>query len=155
MEGEQAIEEKKVTLVEAVEEDISEYIEIEKKVEGKTYHGLTTQEEVKEEFTTCKVYMIKEDGKSIGSVSYKSKEDGSIYISGLAVDPDYQGRGYGKFALEKVLAEIGNKRAWLVTHPENDAAINVYQSFGFVIKERKENYYGDGEVRLILERDQI
>lgn len=38
----------------------------------------------------------------------------------------------------------------LVTHPENTKAIRLYESLGFKIAERKENYYGDGEPRVVL-----
>jgi len=42
------------------------------------------------------------------------------------------------------------ERIDLAAHPDNFRAIKLYQSLGFAIESRKENYYGDGEPRLIL-----
>ena len=44
------------------------------------------------------------------------------------------------------------KRIDLVTHPDNIRAINLYQSLGFITESRKENYYGDGEPRIVMAR---
>ena len=44
------------------------------------------------------------------------------------------------------------KRIDLVTHPDNIKAIALYQSLGFAIESRKENYYGDGEPRIVMAR---
>ena len=38
----------------------------------------------------------------------------------------------------------------LVTHPQNTAALKLYSKYGFIVTGQKENYYGDGEPRLIL-----
>jgi len=72
----------------------------------------------------------------------------------LVIHPNFQGQGIGReavlFRLEKLK---GVKRVWLVTHPENFKIINLYQSLGFKIEKRLENYFGDGEPRIILLRD--
>ena len=131
--------------------DIDTYIAIDKKVAGRTYFPILTEEEALAEFNRCVVYMVQKDNKIVGTVSYQSKEDGSIYLSGLAVDPDYQGKGIGRLILEKVLNEIGNSKIiWLVTHPENTKVVTLYESLGFIITERKEDYFGDGEPRIVL-----
>jgi len=41
------------------------------------------------------------------------------------------------------------KRIELVTHPDNPA-LKLYESLGFTVESRKENYWGDGEPRLVL-----
>lgn len=60
--------------------------------------------------------------------------------------------GIGRAVLEQILSEFQYvKRIDLVTHPENPA-LGLYQSLGFAVEERKENFYGDGEPRLVLAR---
>lgn len=38
----------------------------------------------------------------------------------------------------------------LAVHPDNQIALRLYASLGFEIKSRQENYFGDGEPRLLL-----
>jgi ribosomal-protein-alanine N-acetyltransferase len=51
------------------------------------------------------------------------------------------------FILEKCK---GTDRIDLVTHPENKNALQLYMSLGFKVESRRENYFGDGEPRLVL-----
>lgn len=51
------------------------------------------------------------------------------------------------FILEKCK---GADRVDLVTHPENRSALELYSSLGFKVEARQENYFGDGEPRLVL-----
>ncbi len=140
-----------ITLQKATIADIEDYIAIEKKVTSRTYASITEEEEVKKEFENGFVYMIKKDDKSVGIISYEIKDDESAYISGLSIDPDFQGQGIGRIALVKILNEINNVlKVWLITHPDNFRAIKLYESLNFKITGRKENYFGDGEPRIIL-----
>ncbi len=41
------------------------------------------------------------------------------------------------------------KKLTLCVHPDNHAR-KLYGSFGFKVESRKENYFGDGEPRLIM-----
>ena len=50
--------------------------------------------------------------------------------------------------MKQFIAKVsGASKIWLVTHPENKA-VKFYESFGFKITERKENYFGDGTPRV-------
>jgi ribosomal-protein-alanine N-acetyltransferase len=73
--------------------------------------------------------------------------------SNLAIIPAYRRRGIGRAAVLFLLDKSnGAPRIDLVTHPENDGALRLYMSLGFRIESRKENYFGDGEPRLVLAR---
>ena len=140
-----------VTLEKATPADIKRYIEIDKKVGGKTYAAIVTESEVLEEMAKGPVYMIKEGGVSVGSVSFHLKPGGCAYLGGLEVDPVFQGRGIGRAVVEKILQEVkGAPYVELLTHPDNTAAIGLYQSLGFKITGNKDNYFGDGEPRIML-----
>lgn len=135
--------------------DIDTYLELERRVEGRTYTAAQNHEEATEELSQGPMYFIRLGDKIIGTVSYSRKEDGSVYLNGLAIDPDFQGQGVGRAVMEQFLDQVKDApRVWLVVHPDNTRAIELYQSFGFSITDRKEDYHGDGEPRIILTRDQ-
>lgn len=132
--------------------DIPVLLELEKSVaDTNTYSPMLEKDEWEEELQKGKVYLIEKNNAVIGNLSYERKEDAHIYISGLVISPTFQGQGVAREVLTNLLAELKDvKRIDLVTHPDNHAALQLYQSLGFVIESRKENYYGDGEPRLVL-----
>ncbi len=145
----------KIKLQRMTLDDIDAYLALEKKVETRTYTAAQNPEEAEEELAQGPMYFITQGNTVLGAVSYSLKEDGSAYINGLSIDPEYQGQGLGRKALEIVLEEVKDvPRVWLVTHPENERAIALYKSFNFEIGERIENFHGDGEPRIVLSRDQ-
>lgn len=143
---------KNVFLQKAAIEDIDALLSLEKSVSGKNiYSQMLEKNEWLEELQKSTVYLIKNGGIVVGSISYEIKNDDHAYISGLVIDPHFQNQGIAKEALSKVLEELREtKRIDLVTHPDNVAALKLYKSFGFIVESRKEDYYGDGEPRLVL-----
>lgn len=141
-----------ITLIKATPDDKGAYIDLEKKFEGlKIYSNMTDPEEVEEELKKCVVYFIKLGEKNIGSVSYEKKGDDHFYLDGLVIDPEFQGQGFARQAMKQVLQEIGDVETIdLVTHPENERAIKLYESLGFTIVKKIENYFGDGEPRVLM-----
>lgn len=141
-----------VTLDKASLEDLPILLELEKSVAGsKIYSPMVDENEWKEEFQKGEIYLIKKDENVVGNVSYELRPDNSVYISGLVINPSFQGQGIAREVLKKLLAEFKNiKRIDLVTHPDNDSALHLYQSLGFIIESKHDNYYGDGEPRLKL-----
>jgi len=141
-----------VFLKRAIDDDIPQLIELEKSVAGtKIYDPMLTGEEWLVALEIGFVYLIQVHGVSVGSISYEKKGDSWMHISGLVVDPGFQGKGIGREALTQLLVELkGVKRIDLVTHPDNAKALKLYKSFGFVEESRKENFFGDGEPRIIL-----
>lgn len=98
----------------------------------------------------CKIFLAYENNKPIGYIIYFI--DQKIEIRGFGVLSEYQGRGIGTTLIQFVLGKFPKNTIYLVTHPENAQALHVYQKLGFTITGRKENYYGDGEPRVILEK---
>lgn len=139
-------------LIRAKLEDSQDFIDLESNFSNlKTYSNMTDPEEVVEQIKNSIVYFIKIGEEKIGSVSYEKKSSDHFYIDGLIILPKFQGQGYGREAMQKVLTEIGSvKRIDLVTHPQNERAIKLYESLGFKIESRKENYFGDGEPRVVM-----
>lgn len=146
-----------IILKKATIEDIPKLIEVEKRVMGpKTYSGIDNEKEWLDEFgkQNQTIFLILKDNKVVGDVSYEKNADGSVYFSGLVVDPKFQGMSIGRKATEIILEEVKDaKKIYLVTHPENMPAIKLYSSLGFVVKEQKENYYGDGQPRVLMVKE--
>ncbi|MBI5457832.1 GNAT family N-acetyltransferase [Candidatus Kaiserbacteria bacterium] len=140
-----------ITLRKATTADIEAYIAIDRKVGSRRYMPMLEEKEVLEYMAKGPVYMITRGEEVVGTVSYEIKEDESVYISGLAVDPKYQGQGIGRETLRRILEEVKDARkVELLTHPDNANAINLYESFGFKVTGRKENHFGDREPRIVL-----
>ena len=104
-----------------------------------------------QEITNNKFYFIKIGDVVVGTAAYRSRPDESVYISNVAIDPMYRRRGIARTAMSFILGKLkGTRRIDLVTHPENKNALRLYASFGFKVESRRENYFGDGEPRLVL-----
>ncbi len=138
-------------LIRAKPEDIDLYLEIENYFfNSKTYSIFTNRNEIAQEISGHVMYFIKNDEVIIGRVSYKFQENGDAYLSDLVIIPSFQNQGFGKKVLNKILNEIGKKRITLIVHPDSKNAVKLYESFGFVIEKRVENYFGDGEPRVVM-----
>jgi ribosomal-protein-alanine N-acetyltransferase len=141
------------TLRLATPHDIPCLIDIESSVSGtKVFSPMLTEEEWLREMGKSTVYIIEKNSEVMGNVSFEKKEDGQVYFSGLVIYPKFQGRGIGRQVMNKLFEQLKDIKIFsLVTHLDNIAALKLYQSLGFVVKERVENYFGDGEPRLKLE----
>lgn len=148
----EAKESSPITLRLATISDAEVVFALNQKMKGlRTYSVMDDLEEQRDELEKTVTYLIEKDGKVIGSVSYEIKSERHAYLSNLAIDPEYQGQGIGREALMNVLKELETmERIDLTVHPENSVALPLYLSLGFQIESREENYYGDGEPRLIL-----
>ena len=145
-----------IELIRANTRDVETYIALEKSLgDLKTYSTITNKADVLKELEKTFVYFIKNNNKIIGHTAYEMKQNDQAYITSLVVIPEYQNKGIATIALKKLLAKLTSiKVIDLVTHPENFKAIKIYESLGFKLSTKYENYFGDGEprVRLVLEK---
>ena len=95
-----------------------------------------TWEEV---LSTCRVYRIEVDGNYAGDVILEDRGRGTTSIIDFSLLPEYQGRGVGRAALERV-KEMGGKLA-AVTRKET---FDFFLKCGFVLKKLIKNYYYPG-----------
>ena len=138
-------------------QDIPVLISIEKSVSGnKIYSAMLTEGEWHETLSKNTIYLIEKDNKIVGNISYELKNPAHAHIDGLAIMPLFQGQGIARQAMQLVLEELkAVQKIDLVTHPENTRAIKLYESLGFKVESRIENYFGDGEprIKLVKNRD--
>ena len=67
-----------------------------------------------------------------------------IHIINIAIDPEFQGKGYGTVLMNYLLEDARSKGvefAYLEVRPSNERAITLYRRFGFMIIGIIENYY--------------
>lgn len=98
------------------------------------------------------VYVLYEDGKALGFFAFK-EEKSEVELLVIVVIPEKQGKGYGQIMMKKLLELTKGNTIKLVTHPKNSSAILFYLQSGYEIYGWKDNYYGDGEPRLLLKHE--
>jgi ribosomal protein S18 acetylase RimI-like enzyme len=142
-------------LIRATIKDIQTLLEIEKTTIGlKLYSGYFNEKEVEEYVKNSIVYLIKNNDDIAGSISYDVIDSNHADISGLVIKPEFQRQGFGRKAMELLFEKLKDyKKLSLCVHPDNHAR-NLYESFGFKVESRKENYFGDGEPRLLMIKNQ-
>lgn len=151
LQSKQTLDSKIMELIKAKIEDIQTLLEIEKTAKGlRVYSGYFNKEEIDEWIKNESIYIIENNSVVVGSISYEVKDRDHVCISGLVIKPEFQRQRLARQAMELLLDKLrGFKKLSLEVHPNNHAA-KLYKSFGFVVESRKENYFGDGEPRLIM-----
>lgn len=140
-----------ISLKKATIKNIKEIAELEKLASSKTYSARVNENEIKNFIKNDVVFLIKRQNNYIGLVSYEIVKRKTAHINGLVVNPKYRGKGYARQAMLILLKKIQTyPRIELVVHPHNNPAICLYLSLGFIIESWKNNYFGDGEPRLML-----
>jgi len=142
----------KLNLKRAAIEDIDRFLDLEKLAAGTLiYSAMTDRKDALDEISKNTVYLIEKDGEIVGDISYEIRDGKTAYISGLMIDPRFQGQGVGRQAMAMIMEELkGMEKIELVTHPRNTKALMLYLSLGFEIEKWKDNYFGDGEPRVSM-----
>ncbi|TSC64209.1 MAG: Acetyltransferase [Parcubacteria group bacterium Gr01-1014_91] len=145
----------KLSFRRATSEDADAFLALEHSVIGtKTYSGSANRAEALQEIAENEVYLIYRDEQLIGSTAFQMKSHDHAYLSGMVVHPDFQGQSIAREAALFRLRKLqGVKRIDLVTHPGNFKVIRLWKTLGFQIEKRIENYFGDGEPRLVLVKE--
>lgn len=98
----------------------------------------------------CEIFGVFEKDELIGYLGFKMQNN-TVELKSIAVLPNFQSTGIGKAMMTKLKSEIGQKTTWLVVHPQNIGAISSYLKSGFIPSGWKEDFFGDGQPRLIME----
>jgi ribosomal protein S18 acetylase RimI-like enzyme len=138
----------------AAAEDVHIFAALERKSTSRIYGPIGAMEDALREISENTLFFIKKVEIIVGTAAYRVRPDSSVYISCVAIDPAYRRQGIARAAMTYILEKTNDaSRIDLVTHPENANALRLYASLGFKIESRRENYYGDGEPRLVLIKD--
>ena len=136
------------------EQDVLEYIEVEKTAIGDyTYSGIVDFDEAKKQIEENECFNIYDDGVLVGHIEYLIKTPTHAYLGGLVILPEFKNQGIGRKATLAILEIVKDiERVDLVTHPHNSAVIRIFLALGFRIEAWKDNYWGDGQPRLVISK---
>ncbi len=85
--------------------------------------------------------------------AWRRRDDGTAYLSNIAVRPELRRQGLARIMMLHLLDCCGDFAAVdLAVHPDNDAARSLYGFLGFKPSRQEENFFGDGEPRLVMVR---
>ncbi|CAH1558496.1 GNAT family N-acetyltransferase [Vibrio rotiferianus] len=80
-----------------------------------------------------------------------SDEQNTHWILSLAVDSQHRGKGIARSLVENAIAKASSGSiVKLTVDPNNAPAYKLYTSLGFKVLEKEEDYFGDGEPRLVM-----
>jgi ribosomal protein S18 acetylase RimI-like enzyme len=88
-------------------------------------------------------FVWEEDGQLVGNASlipYHLHGRRHFLIANVAVHPDYQRRGIGRHLTQRAMDQArqrGVKSVWLHVRENNDTAVNLYRSLGFLERARR------------------
>lgn len=105
-----------------------------------------------------RVFYMEENGLAAGCVQYMLdwNDHTKAYAIGISIARNQRGKGYGTALFREsmdTLAAEGIQTVELTVDPENTAAIAVYgRKLGFVITGRRDDEYGTGIHRIVMEK---
>jgi ribosomal-protein-alanine N-acetyltransferase len=71
----------------------------------------------------------------------------------IAVAPAVRRRGVARTLLGELISQAGGSRMLLEVGADNEAAIGLYESYGFTTISRRKGYYPGGIDALVMERE--
>lgn len=84
------------------------------------------------------------DGDRLVGYFYAQNIVGEVTLLNVAVDPELQGKGYGKALIEALFSCCEKAKAdsiWLEVRESNLRAFGLYEEYGFNEVDRRLNYY--------------
>lgn len=131
-----------IQLTLATSESLLDLIEISSKAFGDSVENTATWLQKMMTSPSHKVYSALVDKKMIGTITV-TEQDHSTILSGFAVHPSYQGKGYGKAILNYMTHKLftnGATTIELQVETKNNNALKLYTQCGFEIM-MKHDYY--------------
>jgi GNAT superfamily N-acetyltransferase len=104
--------------------------------EAKEYNARLEQDGYQQEF-----FMIEAEGETVGKIRiHRNGQRSEIY--GFAILPEFQGKGYGRKALQQAVRMEASRghSIYLDVQVENKHALSLYTANGFC-KENRQDYY--------------
>ncbi|OUY07732.1 ribosomal protein S18-alanine N-acetyltransferase [Acinetobacter populi] len=119
-------------------QDIDQVVRIEQQVQ---FHPWT-KTQFADSMLNYQVTVLEKDKQVIGFCIMQPVLDEANLLL-MAVDPQYQGQGYGLAILEDAIARLGEKciQIFLEVRESNLAAIALYEKAGFHQIDLRKNYY--------------
>ncbi|AAT59683.1 GNAT family N-acetyltransferase [Bacillus tropicus] len=131
-----------IQLTLASSKSLLDLIEISSKAFGDSVENTATWLQKMMDSSSHQVYSALIDEKVIGTITV-SKQEQSTTLSGFAVHPSYQGKGYGKDILMSMVHTLITKGASTIeldVETKNNHALKLYTQCGFEMKTKYDYY---------------
>lgn len=130
-----------IQLRQSTEDDAPFEIELDMLGFGMSLEDATIHKQEVKNYPNDAHYIIEVDGKRVGKIRV-SRNDGESYIYGFVVHPDFQGRGYGRQALQAVvrMEQPSGNPIKLEVEAKNRNALRLYESIGFRTVQGQDYY---------------
>lgn len=89
-------------------------------------------------------------GDVLGALVMFPNDRGELFLHKIMVHPERRGMGIGSQLMSAAL-ERANRPVLLTVNPDNMAAVKLYESFQFRIREHVEGFYRPHEHRYVME----
>jgi ribosomal-protein-alanine N-acetyltransferase len=136
----------------ATRADIDAIMEIERASFASPWPGSAIAEEI-ERRSWSRVAVAASDGLVLGFIVYWVV-DRELHLLNLATRPAWRRRGIARSLIEHMIAEGRRLELWQVVlevRESNDAALHLYENFGFTRVGRRSRYYADnGEDAIVM-----
>lgn len=132
----------------AVEEDIPQIVEIERESMRPPWSAEAFRAEFGKRTTRFWVVTDNETDEKVLAYIVFSLPAEQAHIQTFAVRPDMRGKGIAKYLLRQVIAFAMREEAEsivLEVRKSNQAAVQLYQSMGFIVIHTMPRFYPDGE----------
>ena len=136
------IDNENINIRKILEKDFERIYQIENSSFNTPYSRRILKFFIKNEY--CIPILIEKGNIIIGYAIGILKYGGRGHLISLAIDPEYRKKTYGKLLLERLLdmfKDDNKKIIHLEVRKTNQAALKLYQNFGFKIIGEKKDYY--------------
>ena len=100
------------------------------------------------------VFCAETAAQVVGAVLVFPATNGTYCLHKVFVDEEFRTQGIGSKLFDRVLNELDQLQVpvWLTVSPENEAAIALYEKWGFTDRTFVKGYYRENEDRHVLTR---
>ena len=136
----------------ALATDVGSVVAFESEVMNEKLYGKPLDHTTaKSEIDTNEYYLNLSDGRVVATGALRRREDGSTYLSNIAVHPGERRKGLARATMIHLLSLCDRAPSIvLAVHPDNQAARALYVSMGFTPTHIQEYFFGDGEPRIVM-----
>ena len=99
-----------------------------------------------------RIWIAEDQGKIVGTIALKNT-DGQAQLRYFLIDPEYRGRGLGRFLINQFMAFLKKsdyQSSFLLTEDSLDTALHLYKSYGFSYVSSRDTDFGLVESRYEL-----
>ena len=130
-----------ITVREMTESDIKDIAELEKECFSEPWSENSLRDELTNE--TARFYVLR-DGEDLLGYIGANNICNEVYITNVAVNSKYRGKGYGKILVNHLIKQSEAERAFFITlevRKSNENAIALYEKCGFKLIGERKNFY--------------